>query len=172
MQYTRSHPTPRFRVILPSVFDSITYALMVTCNSRHAPSVHRSAVLTTASEYREEQVVSFKQGIRRLHMDMNTAHSDDMKSTTARKYARSWPREGDQLERLTHANDTVNYLAELIAHLQFHACISVIIQSAISVSTITFIVDMGHSPLAQTFFKREHNIFLHSNESNFHSHPF
>jgi hypothetical protein len=105
-------------------------------------------------------------------MGINTAHSDDMKSTTARKYARSWPREGDQLEGLTHANDTVNYLVELIAHLQFHACISVIIQSAISVSATTFIVVMGHSPLTQTFFQRERTIFLHSNESNFHYHPF
>jgi hypothetical protein len=46
-------------------------------------------------------------------VDINTALPDDIKSTTARKYARSWPRESDQLERLTHANDTVNDLTEL-----------------------------------------------------------
>jgi hypothetical protein len=77
-------------------------------------------------------------------VDINTAFPDDIKSTIARKYARSRPQKGDQLERLTRANDTVNYLAELLAHLQFNACISVIIQNAISVSATSFIIDMGH----------------------------
>jgi hypothetical protein len=89
-------------------------------------------------------VVHLKQGITRLYVDINTTLPDDVKPTTARKYARSWSQESDQLERLTHANDTVNYLSELLAHLQFNACVSVIIQNAISVSATSFIIDMGH----------------------------
>lgn len=49
---------------------------------------------------------------------------------------------GDQLDRLTSANGTLSYLVQLLAHLHFNACISVITQKVIKVSAGSFTIDI------------------------------
>jgi len=55
---------------------------------------------------------------------------------------RIWPQEGDQLDRITSPNGTLSYLVQLLAHLHFNACISVITQKVIKVSAGSFTTDI------------------------------
>jgi hypothetical protein len=53
-----------------------------------------------------------------------------------------WRQESDQLDRVTSANGTLSYLVQLLAHLHFSACISMITQKVIKVSAGSFTIEI------------------------------
>ena len=93
-----------------------------------------------------------------------------MKFKTGRKYARIWPQEGDQLDRLTSANGTLSHLVQLLAHLHFNARISVITQKVIMVSAGSSTFDIFCGATSQSRLRPPHPWGLRSRTT--HHSPF